>query len=284
MRSNSFTVSSQSSVCPGPFQRSVDPTECAHIDTIKNPFDNTNCQYGPQICPYLDRDKKRRLFDLVTAIHEAEGDLESLIYNSASDQVDGDNEGLDDEPSVGWVAEPNTTGMACSPSRKTVDLFASADSWSRKPRSKVLRTYHCHCAPLQPLGPPSTSTGTRISVDSLAHKYNFPDLRPALLDFFAGRLQTPSIHHICGRQRTRVNTHLPFSIVLVWHSLCVQTRELDSRSVTDLRCLNVVPPRDSQPLGRYDTVLSAHNSANPTPFPGVGLDGESLGRAHPVKF
>ena len=42
----------------GPFQRSADPTECAHIDTIKSPFDNTNCQYGPQICPYLDRDKR----------------------------------------------------------------------------------------------------------------------------------------------------------------------------------------------------------------------------------
>jgi hypothetical protein len=63
-----------------PIQWSVDPTECTHINTIKVPSENTNNgQYGPHIYQYLDRDEKRWLFNLATAIHKAGGDLESII-------------------------------------------------------------------------------------------------------------------------------------------------------------------------------------------------------------
>jgi len=78
-----------------PIQWSADPTERAHIDVIKVPSENTNNgQYGPQICQHLDRDKKRQLFDLATAIHKAGGDLESIIYNSMGNECDGN--GLED--------------------------------------------------------------------------------------------------------------------------------------------------------------------------------------------
>ena len=67
-----------------PIQWSTDPTKRAHINAIKVPSKNTNNgQYSPQICQYLDRDEKRWLFDLSTAIYEAGSNLESIIYCTA---------------------------------------------------------------------------------------------------------------------------------------------------------------------------------------------------------
>jgi hypothetical protein len=103
-----------------PIQWSADATERAHIDVIKVPSENTNNgQYGPQICRYLDRDEKGRLFDLATAIFEAGGDLETILYGATSNHGDGDNE---DEPddifNAGWITDLDTIATPCGPSRK----------------------------------------------------------------------------------------------------------------------------------------------------------------------
>ena len=264
-----------------PIQWSADSTERAHIDVIKVPSENTNNgQYGPQICRHLDRDEKRRLFDLATAIQEAGGDLESIIYNSISDQGDGDDEEPDNELNVDWTAELDTVGIACGPSRKVVDLFTVADTLitratSEGPASlpRPLRTFSTSWAAFNLNRQPDIRA---ISVDSLSEKYNLPDLHPALLDFFSKHLRNPSVHHIGGRRRTRANTSLPFKEVMVWYSLRVQTRSLDDGSVTDPRRLTAMPPCDSWPLGRYDTALFVHDSANPAPSPAIGLDGKCL--------
>ena len=186
-----------------PIQWSADSTERAHIDVIKVPSENTNNgQYGPQICRHLDRDERRRLFDLATAIHEAGGDLESIIYGSVGGQGGDDGEELDDELNVDWISELDTVGMACSPSRKAVDLFAVADALiacttSEGPASvpQPLRTFSTSWAAFNLSRLPDIRA---ISVDSLAEKYHLPDLRLALLDFYTEHLQNPSVHHIGG--------------------------------------------------------------------------------------
>jgi hypothetical protein len=82
--------------------------------------------------------------------------------------------------------------------------------------------------------------------------YSLPDLCPALLDFFARHSNNPSSHHVGGRRGTLSNT-LPFTDVIVWHSLQMQTYSLDDDSVTNPRRLNAMPPCDPWPLRRYDT-------------------------------
>ena len=189
----------------------MDPTEHAHIDAIKVPFENTNNgQYGPQICRHLDCDEKRRLFDLATAIHETGSDLESIIYNSTGGQEDGDGEVLDGELNVDWATELDTVSTACSPSRKAVDLFATASALIARSASEgpasipwPARTFSTSWAAFNFTRQPDVG---RISVDLLAEKYNLPDLRPALLDFISEHLQNPSVHHIGGRRRTQMNT------------------------------------------------------------------------------
>lgn len=268
-----------------PIQWSADPTERAHIDAIKIPSENTNNgNYGPQICRNLDRNEKMRLFDLATAIHGAGGDLESLIYHSASNYEDGDGEGLDDELNVEWITELDTTSVVCGPSRKVIDLFAAAGTliarMSEDPAGipSPLRTFSTPWAAFNLNRKPDIA---RISVDSLAEMYNLLDLRPALLDFFSEHSQNPSVHYIGGRRRTRANARLPFNSVMVWYSLRMQTRSPDGGSVTEPRRLIALPPCESWPLGRYDTALFINNNTNLTPLPDVGLDGRCPDQTYP---
>ena len=256
-----------------PIQWSADPTERAHIDVVKTPSENTNNgQYGPHICRHLDRDEKRRLFDLATAIHEAGGNLESILYGS-----DDSGEELD-ELNPGWISDLDTVANPCGPSRKQVNLFAVADVLvarviSEGPTSipRPLRTFATSWAAFNLNRKPDIA---HISINALAEIYDLPDLYPALLDFIARHLGDPSSHHIGGRRGTHAATQLPFSQVIVWHSLRVQTFSPDDNSITDPRRLNATPPCDLWPLGRYDTALFAHDSANPL-LPDVGLPGKS---------
>lgn len=267
-----------------PIQWSADPTEHAHIDAIKTPAENTNNgQYGPQICRYLDRDERRRLFDLATAVHEAGGDLESIIYSTTDNWCDDRSDTLDGELNEDWIAELDTVSRVCGPSRRTVDLFTAADALIARTSSedstrivRPLRTFSTSWAAFNLNRQPDIA---QISVDSLAEKYNLPDLHPALLDFFY-KQQSASVYHIGGRRRTWADARLPFDNVMVWYSLRLQTHSFDNGLVTEPRRLTAIPPCDSWPLGRYDSMLFAHDKTNPTPSPGIGLDGEFTDKYH----
>ncbi|KAF9791321.1 hypothetical protein BJ322DRAFT_1000188, partial [Thelephora terrestris] len=116
----------------------------------------------------------------------------------------------------------------------------------------------------------------RISIDALAEKYKLPDLRPALLDFFSQWSNDPLFHSIGGRRGTHTNARLPFTNVIVWYSVRIQTYSLDDKSVTSPRRLNATPPCDSWPFGRYDTALFAHSNVDPALSPDVGLAGYDI--------
>ena len=268
-----------------PIQWSADPTERAHIYAVKVPSENTNNgQYGPHICRHLDRDEKRQLFDLYTAIREAGGDLESIIYKDTGNESDTD-ETLDDELNEDWIAELDTVGRVCGPSRKTVDLFAVADALAMRAISedstnvvRPLRTFSTSWAAFSLGRRPDIS---RISVDSLAEKYGLPDLHPALIDFFSKHSQNISVHRILGWRQSQADSQLPFDNVMVWHSLRLQTYSLDDGSITEPQRLMAQPPCDAWPFGRYDSILFSHDSTNPKSSPDVGLDGLSRNETRP---
>ena len=273
------------SLSGSPIQWSADPTERAHIDAIKVPSENTNNgQYGPQICQHLDRDEKRRLFDLTTAICEAGGDLESIIYNFPTNEWDDGCDLLDGELNEDWISELDTVGRVCGSFRKAVDLFITADALATRALSedfsaipRPLRTFSTSWAAFNLNRRPDIA---RISVESLAEKYNLPDLRLALLDFLCKLLRNPSLHQVGGRRGTWADTELPFNYVMVWFSLRMQTHSLDDGSVTEPRRLTAIPPCDSWPLGRHDSAIFVHDSTDLARLPGVGLGGTFSGRAH----
>lgn len=264
-----------------PIQWSADSTERAHIDVVKVPSKNTNNgQYGPHICSYLDRDEKMRLFDLATSICEAGGDLGSILYGPAGDDGEGNDDELDIELNADWIAGLETVSTLCGPSRKKVDLFATAGALVTHIASQgtsgipqPLRTFSTSRAAFNLSRKPDIP---RISIDALAVLCNLPDLRPALLDFFSKSSNNNHIHSIGGRRRSHPNTQLPFSEVAVWYSFRMQTYTAGDGSVTDPRRVSALPPCESWPLGRYNTALFVHDSANPSDSPGVGLNGKSL--------
>ena len=262
-----------------PIQWSADPTERAHIDAIKVPSENTNNgQYGPQICRHLDRDERRQLFDLCTAIHEAGGNLETIIYNTLGDGHE-DGGALDDEFNENWVAELDTVSRVCGPSRETVDLFAVADTLVARAQSEdsanILSPLRTFSTPWAAFNLGRRPDIPRISVDLLAEKYELPDLRPALLDFLSKWTKNVSVYRIGGRRQSRVDDQLPFDDLAVWYSIRLQTHSLDDpgSSITEPRRLVARPPCDSWPLGRYDSVIFSHDSTNPSSSPDIGLDG-----------
>ena len=205
----------------------------------------------------------------------------SILYESAGGQSAGGDEELDEELNANWVAELDTVATACGPSRKTVDLFATADALAVRPMSegmtdvpRPLRTFSTSQAAFNLNRKPDIA---RISIDLLAEMYNLPDLHPALLDFFSEHLQNPSksIHRIGGRRRNEANTQLPFDHVAVWFSLRIQTRSTDDGSlITDPRRLVAMPSSELWPLGRYDTALFVDDGTDRTTSPEVGLDGK----------
>ena len=267
-----------------PIQWLADPTERAHINVIKVPSGNTNNgQYAPQICRHLDRDKKRQLFNLCTAIREAGGDLESIIYKNAGNESDT-NETPDDEFDEDWVAELDTVGSVCGPSRKTIDLFAVANALAihaiSEDSANIVRPFRTFSTPWAAFNLGRRPDIPQISVDSLADKYNLPDLCPSLIDFLSKYSRNISAHRILGRRQSWADFQLPFDNVMVWHSLRLQTNSLDNDSVTEPQRLMAHPPCDTWPLGRYDSILFSHDSTNPMPSPDVGLDGSSKNKTH----
>ena len=243
---------------------------------VKVPAENTNNgQYGPQICCHLNRDERRHLFDLATAIHEARNDLGSIIYNSTG----GDCGDFDEEVCANWVEELDTATRVCGPSRKRVDLFTdactSAACSTLDGIAGTLSLAPCFFAtPWATFSLNKKPDIPAISIDSLAERYSLADLRPALLDLFSEWFEDPSVHCIGGRQRTHANTWLPFTEVMVWFSIRMQTWSIDNRSVTEPRRLNAAPLLDEWPLRRYDTVLLVKDSSNPAVSLDVGLDGK----------
>jgi len=113
-------------------QWSADVTERLHIDFIKAPRENTNNHdYYSQICRHLDRDKKRRHFDLATAIHTATNvDVPPLPQAHSSRQAGEldwifdtyDNNGNN----VDWKSELPQIAQFYGPPRPVTNFFSIA--------------------------------------------------------------------------------------------------------------------------------------------------------------
>ena len=98
-----FLQSVAPSICANgvPMQWSADVTEHAHITEVKDPARASNNQsYELQICRFLDRAEKCRLFDLSTSIHEAWVDFRSIHNEKPSSVDDNDYECVSDTASL----------------------------------------------------------------------------------------------------------------------------------------------------------------------------------------
>ncbi|KAI5986497.1 hypothetical protein EDD15DRAFT_2200093 [Pisolithus albus] len=141
-------------------QWSADVTEHAHTDVIKNPARSGNNQnFDAQICHYLDRQEKCRLFMQATTMRDLE---------LCGDSDDGDaSDGEEDPPK----------------SRGITDYFRRARALITGKFPTAPHPYRTFASSTTAFHLSSKLTVTNMTVDDAAEMYGLSDFKPAITDY-----------------------------------------------------------------------------------------------------
>jgi hypothetical protein len=217
------------------YQYTSDITERCHITHVKTPYCMSNRRnYHEQCCRYMDRVEKVRLFNLYT----------SLKINGASllnEMVLESQEIADHYPEATWLSHILPPGEA------RTGLGVSKPSLFNKSRSHLSDDHSAaFLVTIQPHRP-------CLVISQAADIFRLLDLRGALGDYFSLR-QTYATRN--GHRRSKPDCPLPFSHIHVWHSFRFQQYSTqDNRIVRPSQTVQALPPSDSMPYGRCNTVL-----------------------------
>ena len=258
-------------------QWSADVTERLHIDFIKAPRENTNnIDYYSQICRHLDRDEKRRHFDLAMAIHTAAGvDAPALLRVPSSrrtadpdwifDACYGSNNGVE------WKSELPQVAQVYGPPQPVTNFFVVAAEIQSQPTPPLFpRTFATPTTAFHLNLRPDIS---RASIEDVSIQFAIPDLLPTLRDFFTHYLHNQQSRTIAGRRGPLWNASIPFEHMRIWHSVRVQMKGGYSPTSTPDK-LFTSPPSDEWPNGRCDTAIFSVDSEGGSARPPPGLDGK----------
>ena len=239
-------------------QWSVDITEHAHVDQIKDPtHGSNNNNYDPQICQQLDHLEKCRSFDLAMSLKDS------------GLQLDMSTGAMDNEPEEGSdlsvSSQPVTDYFTCSlhlasAAPNTIPLPLHTFSIGRV-AINLAYDLHIHC----------------ISINDTAKWFGLPDLRAALADFLSYEKShdADSVFPIGGGpHRAAENASLPFEDIQVWFKICLQTTDIHTCSVLPVQTLVASPPEGDWKYGGYDSVI-VHTDTGTKAWPTNGLQGLS---------
>ncbi|KAJ3560440.1 hypothetical protein NP233_g10837 [Leucocoprinus birnbaumii] len=266
-------------------QWSADVTEHAHIEVVKKPSRASNNHgYERQICRHLDRLDKLSRFDLATAIAEAHV---TLIPTLPPSSTLSDGEYPMDEPDDAKVAS-------------TSDLLALIDPIGNKPGSQTLTNPHMANYFYQATVSSNQATPNlhqtswteqvtdftvlhlscdpdirRQPVHYFSQLFNIPDLTPAIMDFLTRFNNSGNSFNIGGRRISPIDCTLPFHDIEVWTSAKLQNRAYHApHNILPAVTINVQPPSDDWPYGRYDSVIAAVDDHSV--WPHSGLEGHII--------
>lgn len=239
-------------------QWSADLTEHAHITEIKDPARSVNNQqYNPQICRYLDRREKRRLFAMATSTRDAE-----LKAQGASL---GETE-LDDESDV---ENAFANGSAPGLSRAVVNYFSTAKRLEQGLMPGAPRPYRTFSV-LSTAFHLSRDPTCKMLIDDAAQMFCIPDLRPALADYLYHINRGQDVRMIGGRRIAPVEADLPFDNIQIWHKVRMQVLPYhSSQDLASPRTLHASPASSEWPRGRFDTALINNNPSFNWPHSGI---------------
>lgn len=247
-----------------PMQWSADHTERCHITLVKDPSRSGNRQdYESQICRYLDRIEKCRLFNLATAIRNAEDDVSSLWSHADVDGWENEDDADEGDP------QPATHSESSRRARHA-NYFELA-------RSLECGTYPAAPLPYRTIVRGQTALhlsrdpAMNFSVDEAMKNFNLPDLRRALADFLAHSNYEDSIA-IGGRRMAAVDTQLPFDELQIWTKIQLQNHSYHAPyNILPPQTVNASPPSGPWTFGRSDIIL--YNFDPSKVWPQSGLEG-----------
>ena len=253
-------------------QWSVDTTEHAHIEVVKDPASMTNHHdYDAQICCALDHNEKCRLF--VTAIrlqtsqnHDL-NDLDDITRLDGSEELEGDHD-------IGDAPQGHILGDLWSAKHQSTNFFEVAANVASKstignslpPRTIValagLVAIHLNIEPMH----------HRPSIDKVAEEFELPDLRGVLADYVRceGQPHQRKFHTFGGPRRSAPDVELPFSELQIWHKVCLQQRSY--HCLTELGpmfTVNAHPPNQTWKHGQYDATILQVDQAHQWPLSGL---------------
>ena len=220
-------------------QWSADVTEHAHIDVVKDPARSSNNQnFDAQICRYLDRQEKCRLFMHATTIRKP---------NLA--EISDDSEAEDDR----------------SESKKVTDYFERADALIAGKFPTAPRPYRTFALATTAFHLSFQPTMTNMTVDSAAELYELPDFRLAIADYL-DRHFLDFTHTIGGRQQLALDCQLPFNRIQIWHKM---RSSHDSKTLLPSQALHTSPVSTKWPFGRYDHIIISSDGNKDWPRNGL---------------
>jgi hypothetical protein len=258
-------------------QWSADHTERCHITEIKVPSRSTNNQgYESQICRYLDRDEKCRQFDLATAIREARVDFRHQIESGDEDcDLHDDLDEPNDDSRIiinstsGLLSHIQPATLSSGTSQRHANYFELANALEQGmyPHSPLPhRTFVKGRTALHLRRDPNMT----LTINDAMNKFNLPDLRGALADFFQHGGDNPPL--VRGRRMANANTQLPFDHIQIWTKLRLQNHAYHApHNILPAQTVNALPPSESWTFGLSDVVLVNTDSSHV--WPSSGLEG-----------
>ncbi|KAF8440245.1 hypothetical protein L210DRAFT_3503959 [Boletus edulis BED1] len=260
-------------------QWSVDTTEHAHIELIKNPAKSSNNKdYDLQICRYLDRREKCRTFDDAVTLMLAESD------DTGGDMEDGDLENED----CGNVVEPEESYVTAvlsdlwGPNHQATNFFEKAAHNERADNSKIWpprlfvwcsTTIHLNYDP----------SCRQISIDEAAELFSLLDLCSVLTDYFSQ--EGLFFHGVRQARPTATHSSLPFDYLQLWFKVQLQQKSFHADSVFGpTLTVNTSPSSGPWKYGRYNVAVFAMDESQI--WPRSGLTGHIVAQAqmifHPI--
>jgi hypothetical protein len=107
-----------------------------------------------------------------------------------------------------------------------------------------------------------------LTIDDAMNKFNLPDLRGALADFFQHSGNNPPLFG--GRRTANANTQLPFDYIQIWTKLRLQNHAYHApHNILPAQTVNASPPSESWIFGHSDVVLVNTDSSHVWPSSGL---------------
>ncbi|KIK18066.1 hypothetical protein PISMIDRAFT_14615 [Pisolithus microcarpus 441] len=237
-----------------PVQWSADTMEHAHIEVIKEPASTTNHQnYDTQICCYLDRVERCRLFKTAThlsALSDADNTHDQDLAAEDDGAEDGDMNMADDEDAMAILKD------IWSSRRSVPDLFSIAERLRTALPGSVPQPVHTFSLGATALCINHQPSIKHISIDKAAELFDIPDLRGALADYLG-------------------HAHLPFSDLQVWYKVRLQQKSYhDSSSLEPVFTINACPPDRTWKYGHHNAAILQVDVRHE--WPASGLTGHTV--------
>ncbi|KAF9237842.1 hypothetical protein BU15DRAFT_62863 [Melanogaster broomeanus] len=228
---------------------------------IKDPGEATNNHnYDPQICRFLDRAEKCRLFDDAVRLSLTASASHTRDHSEDNVDVNNDNDNDNDNDNNGSVELPEI-----HPASVLSDFMVAR---------KLDPLAHSSVALSQSIST-MTHPFDRISVDGAAEQFSLPDLRGALADYFYNEGTTGHFHTLSQQRRAPADARLPFEDMQLWYKVWIQQKVFnDPSAVRPAISINAMPPGGNWKYGRYDVAIFTVDDSQH--WPRSGLNGHIL--------